>query len=386
MQSDGSEMLSLGGILKNTARRGIRSLPPRLRLFSDVAVGSLSDTYANWYMPAYLVRGKLPVTGNQASLIHFGQLPQYKSWVANFFSESIATEPIGRFSLLDIAQRKGLLSDCDALICPNNPLSQLFLKARGWFVVPKYVKCLINLQTPVDQLIRRHAAKDDLRIVRKKNYRFEVLRDDAAFDEFYHEMFVPTTRIRHEDRANISTLEALRTVFRRGYLLAAYQGSEWVGANLMVPQTDKLLNWANVGWRGGSEQLMKDRVVSALMYEMILCGQREGYETLDLGSCNPFVNDGPLSYKLKWGAHMALPQIGYEEDQLQGLNSCFSVYFNLESECARSMLNHSPILDKNDGLLRALGWNSPLRSDFKHQVEEGLPWIDLSANTSHAIF
>ena len=218
-----------------------------------------------------------------------------------------------------------------------------------------------------------------MRIARKKNYRFEVLSDDAAFDEFYHTMLVPTTRTRHEERANISSLEALRTVFHQGYLLAAYQGSEWVGANLMVPHTDKVLNWANVGWRGGSEQLMKDRLVSALMYEMIVRGKSEGYDTLDLGSCSPFVNDGPLSYKLKWGAYMALPQLEYEEDQLQGLNSCFSANFNLISEGARSMLKHSPILDKHDGRLRAVGWDSQLRSDFKHQVEEGLPWVDLAS-------
>jgi hypothetical protein len=123
---------------------------------------------------------------------------------------------------------------------------------------------------------------------------------------------------------------------------------------------------------------MKDRLVSALMHEMILRGKNEGYDTLDLGSCNPFVNDGPLNYKLKWGARMSLPKLGYEENQLQGLNSYFSVHVNLDSDGACSMLRHSPILDGHDGHLRAVGWNSPLRSDFKHQVEEGLPWIDLA--------
>lgn len=371
-------MPTLGGILKHSVRFGIRSLPPRLRLLTDAAVGGLSDTYANWRLPAYLVRGRILSAENNGSLIYFGQSPQYKSWIANFFSDSKAIELIGSFSLPDIVQRKGLLADCDVLVCPSNPLSQRLFTARGWFVIPKYIKCLIDLRKPVNQLVHRHAAKDDLRIARKKNYHFEVLRDEAAFDEFYNEMFVPTTRIRHEDRANISSLEVLRSVFHQGYLLAAYQGSEWVGANLMVPQADNVLNWANVGWRGGSEQLMKDRLVSALMYEMIVRGKNEGYDTLDLGSCNPFVNDGPLSYKLKWGAQMALPQLGYEENQLQGLNTCFSAHFNLKSESARSMLKHSPVLDKHEGRLRAIGWNSQLRSDFKHQVEEGLPWVDLA--------
>lgn len=385
MQSDESKTRTLGGALKRTVRSGIRSLPPRLRLLTDLALDGFSDTCANWRLPAYRVRGRLHADDGNASLIYFGQLPQYKSWIANFFADNIVGEPIGNFSLPDIAQRKGPLEACDVLVCPSNPLSRKLFTGRDWLVVPKYVKCLIDLRTPVDQLVSRHAAKDDLRIARKKNFRFEVLHDDAAFEEFYHEMLVPTTRIRHEDRANISTLEALRLVFRQGYLLAAYQENEWVGANLMVPRADKLLNWANVGWRGGSEQLMKDRLVSALMYEMIVRGKNDGYDTLDLGSCNPFVNDGPLSYKLKWGAQMAAPRIGYKDDRLQGLHSCFSVHFNFGSEGARSMLKHAPILDKHDGQLRAVGWNSTLRSDFKRQIDEGLTWVDLAADSSPAI-
>jgi hypothetical protein len=371
-------MFTLEGMLKRTVRLGIRSLPPRLRLFSDVAVGGLSDTYANWNFPAHLVRGRLLETNSEGSLVYFGQLPQYKSWIANFFSNSIAAESIGKFSLPSIAGRKGPLSDCDVLVCPTTPLSQLLFTARGWLVVPKYVECLIDLRTPVDQLIRRHAAKDDLRIIRKKNYRFEVLRDDAAFHEFYHEMLVPTTRIRHEERANISTLDALRNVFHQGYLLAAYQGTEWVGANLIVPQANNRLNWANIGWRNGSEQMMKDRLASALLYEMIQRGQNEGFTTLNLGSCSPFVNDGPLNYKLKWGAQMAIPELSYEDGQLQGLNAYFAAHFNLASDSARLMLKHAPILDRHDGRLRAVGWSSKLRPDFKHQVDSGLPWTDLS--------
>lgn len=378
MEFDESKMLSLGTTLKRSVRIGIRSLPPSLRLFADVAVGGLSDTYANWHLPAHLVRGRLLEGKNEGSLIYFGQLPQYKSWIANFFSDSMAAEPIGNFSLPSIARRKGMLSECDVLVCPTTPLSQLLFTARGWLVVPKYVECVIDLRIPIDQLIRRHAAKDDLRIIRKKNYRFEVLRDDAAFNEFYHEMLVPTTRIRHEERANISTLEALRTVFHKGYLLAAYQGTEWVGANLIVPQANNRLDWANIGWRDGNEQMMKDRLVSALLYEMIQRGQSEGFTNLNLGSCSPFVNDGPLNYKLKWGAQMAAPQLGYECGQLQGLHAYFAVHFDFASDSARSMLQHAPILDTHDGRLRAVGWSSILRSDFKHQVDGGLPWTDLS--------
>ena len=355
MQRDESKITSLGGAVKRAVRVGIRLLPTRARFHTDVVIGGVFNTYANWHLPAYRVCGRL-----------------------HFFSDSTTVEPIGSYSLAEIGKRKGELSNCDILVCPSNPVSRLLFTEPGWFIIPKYIKCLIDLCKPVEQLVCRHAAKDDLRIARKKNYRFEVLRQEAAFDQFYHEMFVPTTRIRHEDRANIPSLETLKKAFKNGYLLAAYQEDEWVAANLMVPQTGNVLNWANVGWRWGAEQLMKDRVVSALMFEMMVRGKNEGYDTLDLGSCNPFVNDGPLGYKLKWGAEMSLPLLGYEENRLHGLNSYLSVHFNIKSESARFMLKNSPVMDKHDGYLRALGYDSQPRSDFKRQVENGLPWINLA--------
>lgn len=328
--------------------------------------------------PAFRVRGRLLAEDEPGTLIHCGDLPQYKTWVANLFAEADPPELIGSFSLADIARRRGALADADAVLCPINPLSRILFPARSWFIVPKYIECLIDLDLPLEQLVRRHRAKDDLRIIRKKNYRFEVRSDDASFDEFYHNMLVPTATKRHEDRAHISSPELLRNVFRGGYLLAAYLGDQWVGANLIVPRDGGVVNWANVGWRGGSEQLMKDRVVPALLHEMIVRAKAEGFRTLSLGSCAPFVNDGPLNFKLKWGAHLAAPQIIYENDQLQGANAYIAAYYRLAATGGRAMLQHAPILDRHGGLLRAIGWQSTLRPDFRHQVEQGLAWVDLA--------
>ena len=368
-------------LLRRGFRRGLRSLPPDVRCYPEIALSTVTLAHAQWKMPAYRVRGRLIDGPGDCTLIHFGQQPQYKDWIARFLSRPTVAEAIGSFSLRAICQRKGVLATGDVLLCPVTPLSQLFFAAHGWLTVPKYVRCLIDLRTPIDQLLCRHGVKDDLRIARKKGYRFDILRDDASFDEFYQEMLVPTATVRHEDLAHISSPETLRRIFHRGHLLAAYQGDDWVGASLMVPRPDNSLDWANVGWRGGSERLMKDRLVSALLHEMIVRGKNEGFGTLDLGSCSPFVNDGPLNYKLKWGARMALPFLGYENEQLQGLNAYLAAHFNLASERAQAMLRHAPLLDKHRGRLRAIGWNAALRQDFRHQLDDGLPWADLAAAT-----
>ena len=171
MQHDESKIITLGGAVKRAVRIGICSLPPRVRLQVDVVIGGLSETYGNWHLPGYRVRGRLHGIEREGQLIYFGELPQYKSWIANFFSDSVAAEPIGTYSLTAIAKRKAALSECDVLVCPSNPMSRLLITEPGWFVIPKYVKCLIDLHKPIEQLVSRHAVKDDLRIARKKNYR-----------------------------------------------------------------------------------------------------------------------------------------------------------------------------------------------------------------------
>jgi hypothetical protein len=205
-----------------------------------------------------------------------------------------------------------------------------------------------------------------------------VLRSEAAFHEYFHEMLLPTVNSRHEQLARVSSRDELERVFENGYLLAAYKDTEWVAANLITTTGKREMRSANVGWRGGDERLMKERVVSALVLEMIRRGKDEGFEVLNLGSSNPFVDDGPLNYKLKWGAHMEFPSIGYAEGALHGMRRFLAARFSFHTEAGRAMLQHSPLLEKRHGRLQAIGWRSSLRPDFRHQIDQGLPWVDLA--------
>ena len=372
----------LGKKLTHAIRRGLRLFPTALHMPVDVALSSLSYTAREWRLPGYRIRGRLVAGECIGSLVYFGDSPQYKSWISRLFMTPAAPEPIGPYSFPQIIGRKGLLAECDAILCPTTPFSQGLFPSRSWLSVPKYISCRINLRKPLDQLIPSHAANNARRVIKNKQYRFETLNSETAFEEFYHEMLVPTISARHENRANISSFEAMLPVFHRGYLLAAYQGNEWVAANLMVPQDDSILNSANIGWRDGSEQLMKDRVVSALQYEKIIRGKADGFEILDLGSSDPFVNDGPLNFKLNWGGEMIAPSPSYDGDHLQGIRSYFSVHFNIASENAQTMLKHCPVLHKYDNRLCAIGWNSVIRPEFLGQIERGLPWTDLAESTT----
>lgn len=365
-------------MLKHFIRHCISSLPPNARLLVEAAKVSVMDTVFNWRPPSYLVQGQLAGEHCQGSLIYFGEPHQYLSWSAMLFVDAKPPKPLGPVRLPDILRLKHGLSKHDLVLYPVNPMTEALFSQWGWFSIPRYVEYVIDLRKPIEKIFQSRHSRNEIKKLRRFKYCFKVLRSELALEEFYNEMLLPTVRKRHKERAYISRVENLKKKFKNGYLLAAYRGSEWVGAELVVCQSNKTLRAANVGWRNGDDRLMKDRVSSALLVELINRAKTEGFEFLNLGNSNPFVDDGSLNFKLKWGGELEIPRVKYEGRELQGAKGFLAAHINLASESGRSMLHHNPLLEKHKGVIRAVGWDFPVRSIFKRQIEKGLPWVDLA--------
>ena len=78
------------------------------------------------------------------------------------------------------------------------------------------------------------------------------------------------------------------------------------------------------------------------------------------------------------GGELEIRRAKYEGRELQGVKGFLAAYINLASEGGRAMLHHNPLLEKHNGVIRALGWDFPVRPNFKRQIEKGLPWVDLA--------
>lgn len=365
-------------MLKHLIRQCITVLPPRARLLVEAAKVSVADTVFNWRLPSYLVQGQLAGGGGQGSVIYFGEPHQYLSWSDMLFVDADLPVPLGPIRLPDILRLKHGLSKYDLVLCPVNRMTEPVFSRWGWFSIPRHVDYVIDLQKPVEVLFRNSHIKKEIRRLRRFKYRFKDLHSELALEEFYHDMLLPTVKKRHKERAFISRFEDLKKKLENGYLLGAYKGPEWVAAELVVYQGNKTVRAANVGWRNGDERILKDHVNSALLVELIKRAKTAGFEYLNLGNSNPFVDDGPLNFKLKWGGELEIPSVKYEGRELQGVKGILAVYINLASESGRAVLHHNPLLAKHNGVIRAVGWNSPVRPAFKRLMKKGLPWIDLA--------
>jgi hypothetical protein len=254
---------------------------------------------------------------------------------------------------------------------------------RSWHIMPLYVDCIVDLRKPINELITSKGANHPLRVTRRFDYRFELIKSDQELHEFFYKMLLPTVKARYEERAFLSKLEDIQHTYQNGALIAAYLDDVWVGAILLAIDGTDSVRIANLGWRDGADEWRKKGLVAALYNQAFIWAQENGLIKLNMGSSNPFVKDGPLNFKLKWGATMTPPEFGFIDGQVEGARSFIGAKFDLKSLAAQYFLATNPLLDCVDGKLQAISWNAEIPTQFRRQLELGCEWVNL-ANTGGA--
>lgn len=364
--------------LKSLLRPVHAALPDNFRRQIDIGSVSLQDTLRNWRMPAYRVRASLPDGKGEGTILYLGDRPQYASWTHKLFGHAIEPAFLGNFSLSQILREYTLALAADITLCPLNPWTMPLFARRGWHVMPLFVNCLIDLRKPVDELITSKGANHPMRVARRLDYRFEHKESDQALQEFFQQMLIPTVQNRHEERGFFSKWEDIQHVHQNGVLIAAYLDDEWIGGILLAIEGADSIRIANLGWRNGDDAWLKKGIVAALYYQSLTWAQEHGYTEFNMGSSSAFVKDGPLNFKLKWGATMVPPEVRFVNGQIEGSRSFVGAKLNLGSPAAQSFLASTPLLECSEGRLRAISWNAEIPPQFHRQVDLGCAWVNLA--------
>lgn len=361
--------------MKEKLRQLHAALPENIRYPLDIATASIQDTFQNWNLPAYRVQAALPDSDDQATMLFFGKRPQYVTWVHRFFGRAIEPVSIGQFTLFQILRSKNPTLLADITLLPYNPLTRFVFEQHGWRRVPLYVNCHVDLRK---QFFFSKGINDDLRVARRVGYHFDFTNDCNKLAEVFHQMIIPTAKARFEERAFLSNLDQLKSILKNGILIIASLDGQSVGAILLAHESAETIRHANIGWKNGDDQWRKKGLVAALCYESFTWACKQGYQMVNLGACNPFANDGPLNFKLKWGAAMSVPELGYVNGQLHGTRSFIGVKLNLASPATRRFLSSTPLLEYKHNKLSVIGWNAEIPPLFRRQLEMGIEWIDLA--------
>ena len=166
----------------------------------------------------------------------------------------------------------------------------------GVFTVP-WIRQRLLLDVPFEELFVDRERKRE----RKKalGFEFALTRDPADLQHFYESMYLPFLRKRHE-HPTILELDFLRTHFleKDGDLLFIKKDDRIIAGGLCNLEGDTY-SLATLGMLDEANAI--DGVNAALYYYGIMMAYKRGATFVDFGISRPFLSDGVVMYKRKWG-------------------------------------------------------------------------------------
>jgi hypothetical protein len=174
-------------------------------------------------------------------------------------------------------------------------------RAPERFFIPSWVKGEIDIPKDIAWYKRHHLLRGDLRKIRQNGYSYEVTNDLSAVDFFFNDMYVPYVRGIYGDHAFMESLDKVKQKWARCELLLITQAGEVVAGNVLRHEENgRAAAWI-LGVKEGRRDLVEQGALGALYYFNLQHLASRGYVVLDIGDSRPFLRDGVLRYKKKWG-------------------------------------------------------------------------------------
>jgi len=279
--------------------RALRALKP-LRRMVHIVRGFIGR-----YRPlTWLLEGTEHYSG-QSLRIFFTGLLENKNYVARLaFAGGHNETARGRmwlWSACRLARNERANHDI-AIIDSEVSLSRR-LKGPDAFVIPNWIRGEVDLATALQQLKRNDSVKADLRRIRQHGYHYEVTHDEQGFERFFHEMYLPYANRTYAGMMFLMPHTDLRAFMAHSEILWVKSGTEEVAAQ-MLRHDGAIIRAYALGVKDGDPQYVKSGALAAAYYFAMLYLTERGAQRLHLGGSRPFLHDGVLQYKRKWGVRI----------------------------------------------------------------------------------
>jgi len=161
------------------------------------------------------------------------------------------------------------------------------------FLVPEFVRQILNIDKPLNEVIKLR----DRELKKVQKYNYEVSNDPDALKFFYEVMYVPHIKEKYGDLA-VDSFHNVRKIFNNGELIFVTFDGRRVSAylNEMVDSVYALRRNGILG-----DDFEKEGAMVAAYYFSILRAKERNAKAVDFGGSKPFLLDGVLRHKNKWG-------------------------------------------------------------------------------------
>jgi hypothetical protein len=165
---------------------------------------------------------------------------------------------------------------------------------KDGFLVPSLVGQVLDIDRPINEAIK--LSNSELKKVHK--YKCEISNDPEALKFFYEKIYVQYAKTRYGKFAHIENFSYLEKIFRNGELVFVTLNDDRVCAYLCGIDGEKYICSKNGAL---DESFVREGAMVAAYYFSILRAKEIGAKIVHFGGSKPFLSDGVLRHKNKWG-------------------------------------------------------------------------------------
>jgi hypothetical protein len=321
--------------------------PDRIYVLTEPIVKTLKTLFllvSELKVGIFIVRFEFYDEGNPLTVLFIGR-EQQLDFLKRFTGSGICTisRDAGLFFWKINSYLKKTDMKTDMTVIHLNKILYSFIHPEGYLRMPDSVKSLLHLNGSFEEVIKKfhESAARKCRNVSSAGYTVEISHDITALEHFYHEMYVPYMKKRFKELAVIDSYYKVRRLFRTGFLLIVRKEDRYLSGVVCRIKQDTFI-FELIGLEHGSFQRVREGALDALYYYSILEALKRGCRIIDFGNSNPFLNDGLVLYKRKWGTVLMpnLKQIRELGVKIHGIK---------DGGC-RFIRNHYPIFFDKKGL------------------------------------
>lgn len=251
------------------------------------------------------IRGSLRGDGATVTLLYVGRRRSNLTYLLRLiFDRSAVLDEVRTVVPACRRAMARLATTCDVTIVDLGwPYGNLFNRHGAWLEMPDWINMAVVLEDDWDTVVkgfREDARRNDLRLIRRNNYRYVATTERDAIERFYDEIYVPFVRERHDADSVLAPRRHVVRQTQRGALLQVLRGEELVAAGTLYREDDVMyFLWMGVPL---AHMDKPQGAVSALYYFGLRHAYDYGCYAADFTGTRAFLNDGAYRFKRKWGA------------------------------------------------------------------------------------
>jgi hypothetical protein len=175
---------------------------------------------------------------------------------------------------------------------------------KNYFQVPCWIRGEIDI--PDDSSIenRNSSLQSDMRRIKKFGLSFEITNEEARLKSFYLDMYLPYITSRYGNTAIIEKYPVIKKEFPECDLILVKSGNQEIAGGLIARNRSKARLFC-FGIKDGNPDYVRIGAIGALYHFSIQYLKEKGFRKVNFGGSRPFLRDGVLIYKRKWGLKLA---------------------------------------------------------------------------------